>query len=49
MSFSKLKLIKFYLRSILSQEKLYKLAILSINMEMLKKFELNIKKKKLNK
>jgi hypothetical protein len=38
-SFSKLKLIKSYLRSTMSQERLNGLAILSIENEMLKKFE----------
>jgi len=38
-SFSKLKLIKSYLRSTMSQEKLNGLAILSIENEMLKKLE----------
>ena len=41
-SFSKLKLIKSYLRSTISQEKLSGLAILSIENEMLKKFEYKI-------
>ena len=40
--FSKLKLIKSYLRSTISQEKLSGLAILSIENEMLKKFEYKI-------
>ena len=40
--FSKLKLIKSYLRSTISQEKLCGLAILSIENEMLKKFEYKI-------
>ena len=39
MSFSKLKLIKSYLRSIMSQERLSELAILSIENEMLTEFE----------
>ena len=38
-SFSKLKLIKSYLRSIMSQERLSELAILSIENEMLTEFE----------
>jgi hypothetical protein len=38
-SFSKLKLIKSYLRSTMSQERLNGLAILSIENEMLKKLE----------
>jgi len=38
-SFSKLKLIKSYLRSTMSQEKLNGLAILSIENEMLKKLK----------
>jgi uncharacterized protein YjhX (UPF0386 family) len=38
-SFSKLKLIKSYLRSTMSQERLNGLAILSIEKEMLKKLE----------
>ena len=38
-SFSKLKLIKSYLRSIMSQERLSGLAILSIENEMLEKLE----------
>ena len=37
--FSKLKLIKSYLRSTISQERLSWLAILSIENEMLEKFE----------
>ena len=41
-SVSKLKLIKSYLRSTISQEKLSGLAILSIENEMLKKFEYKI-------
>jgi hypothetical protein len=36
-NFSKLKLIKFYLKSKMSQERLNRLAILSIENEMLKK------------
>ena len=40
--FSKLKLIKSYLRSTISPEKLSGLAILSIENEMLKKFEYKI-------
>ena len=38
-SFSKLKLIKSYLRSIMSQERLSGLAILSIKMKMLAELE----------
>ena len=38
-SFSKLKLIKSYLRSIIYQEKLRRLVILSIENEMLEKLE----------
>ena len=38
-SFSKLKLIKSYLRSTISQERLNELAILSIEKEMLAKLE----------
>jgi hypothetical protein len=38
-SFSKLKLIKSYIRSTMSQERLNGLAILSIENEMLKKLE----------
>ena len=38
-SFLKLKLIKFYLRSTISQERLSRLAILSIEKEMLAKLE----------
>ena len=38
-SFSKLKLIKFYLRSTMSQERLSGLVILSIENEMLEKLE----------
>ena len=39
MSFSKLKLIKSYQRSTMSQERLSKLAILSIEKEMLEELE----------
>jgi hypothetical protein len=38
-SFSKLKLIKSYIRSTMSQERLNRLVILSIEKEMLKKLE----------
>ena len=38
-SFSKLKLIKYYLRSIMSQERISRLAILSIENEMLEELE----------
>ena len=41
-SFSKLKLIKSYLRSTMSQERLSGLAILSIEKEMLEKLEYKI-------
>ena len=39
MSFLKLKLIKWYLKSTMSQERLSRLAILSIKNEMLKELE----------
>ena len=38
-SFSKLKLIKSYIRSVMSQERLSRLVILSIEKEMLKKLK----------
>ena len=41
-SFSKLKLIKSYLRSTMSQERLSRLAILPIEKEMLAEFECKI-------